>query len=525
MELKQFIKETIFNNFQIKENIDYVRKYIHDSEDIKAIAENWAKQINDSPETIKFNFSSDSIDFKKTSYMLEILIYAIASGNKFLLPTINKEINVNVNNIAKGIMMYMFPSYNYDKFAKFISGNGFTITGDELEYLDAEAPKMMDALQNILINVKNTISKYLNNEYYQKDNKSFVNYLQTALRYPLRDARKYLKKHGTSSIDEPIGDNRTRVNTMSDDDYDGNDNYENKDSFNDFNTQKVNPEDDDRYTPELSDKLAVILKLNNDIGNLITKKSLQDFFKLRIIGLNGNEKTFGDTMSYGDIKKAFKNNTLSDELKFDISKKLLSFADKFLIKGYDISKGGNEKIFIPGNIELLKQFKKEHPESFNSKGQLIASPALMDFLEINVKEDKLRPKTLFKRIRREIQDFFKDNKDRLNKLNQIVSDSGLINPETNEQFSGIEYLNSLLKARTEKKEPKFVPSDTKKQAVPITEDMIYEEITGENTSEEENSLSFTELLNIAKATVITDKIQLQEARKLIKNILKEKLVN
>lgn len=522
-QLRKFIRKVLLKEYVINENLDYVRKYIGDSESVKASAESLAKQINDTPNSVKINFSNDSLDFKKTSYMFEILMYAIAQGGEFTFPTIQQKMQVNPDNIARGIMAYMFPSHNYDKFAKFISGGGFKITGSELEYLDAEAPKMMDDLQNTLINIKETIGKYLSNEYFQRESKSFINFLQTALRYPLRDARKFLKKYGMSSIDEPMGDKGKRSDVMAGEE------PKEKDSYNDFNIQKVDDEDDDRYSPGVTDRLAVILKLNNDISTLlIPKQSLYEFFRLRIIGENGNDKIFGNTMSYGDIKRAFKSGVLSDDLKKDISGKLLGFADKFLIKGYEVSKKGEEKQIIPGRTDLLQQFKKEHPESFNEKGQLIASPALLDFLELHVKEDKLRPKTLFKRIRREIQDYFKNNGNRLVKLNQLVIDAGLINPETNKPYDGIDYLNSLLKARTEKKEPKPATNRVPKltntavaQEVPITEEILDEEMLDESMldEEEDERFSFNDILKIAKASANYRTLQLYETRKKVRTLL------
>lgn len=526
-QVRKLVRKVLLKEYIISENLDYVRKYIGDSEPIKTSAESWAKQINDSPDSIKFNFSNDSLDFKKTSYMLEILMYAIAQGGEFTFPTTQLKIQVNPDNIARGIMMYMFPSYNYDKFAKFISGGDFKITGSELEYLDAEAPKMMDDLQNTLINVKDTIAKYLSNGYFQRDSKSFINFLQTALRYPLRDARKFLKKYGMSSIDEPMGDKRTRGDMMA-----GEEEPQEKNSFNDFNIQKVDDEDDERYSPGVTDKLAVILKLNSDINALLALKPvLYEFFRLRIIGENGSDKVFGNTMSYGDIKRAFKSGALSknsENLRKDIGKKLLGFAEKFLNSGYEVSKKGEGKQKIPGRIDLLQQFKKEHPESFNSIGQLIASPALYDFLDLHVKEDKLRPKTLFKRIRREIQDYFKDNSDRLGKLNQLVSDSGLINPDTNKPFDGIDYLNSLLKARTEKKDEK---STSKKVAAPststvtpevsLTEEIIDEDVLDEAMLDEneEEKFSFNDILRIAQASAKYRTTQMYETRKIVRALL------
>ena len=517
-QVRKLVRKVLLKEYIISENLDYVRKYIGDSEPIKTSAESWAKQINDSPDSIKFNFSNDSLDFKKTSYMLEILMYAIAQGGEFTFPATQLKIQVNPDNIARGIMMYMFPSYDYDKFAKFISGGDFRITGSELEYLDAEAPKMMDDLQSTLINMKETIAKYLSSGYFQRESKSFINFLQTALRYPLRDARKFLKKFGMSSIDEPMGDKRTRGDMMA-----GEEEPQEKDSYNDFNVQKVDDEDDERYSPDTSDKLAVVLKLNNGIKDLLSpKKSLQEFFRLRIVGEGGNHEVFGRTFSYGDIKKAFKNGSLSEELKNDISKKLLGFADKFLVKGYEVSKKGGEKQVVPGRIDLLQQFKKEHPESFNSIGQLIASPALYDFLDLHVKEDKLRPKTLFKRIRREIQDYFKDNSDRLGKLNQLVSDSGLSNPETGKPLGGIEYLNNLLKARTEEKPAK---STTKKGVspveVPITEQILDEDVLDEAMLDEgeEDRYTFNDILKIAQFSANASNIQMEETRRKVRALL------
>jgi len=193
-----------------------------------------------------------------------------------------------------------------------------------------------------------------------------------------------------------------------------------------------------------------------------------------------------------------------------------------------VSKKGEEKQIVPGRIDLLQKFKKEHPESFNEKGQLIASPALLDFLELHVKEDKLRPKTLFKRIRREIQDYFKNNGNRLAKLNQLVSDSGLINPETNKPYDGTDYLNSLLKARTEKKEPEPTTNRVPKltntavtQEVPITEEILDEDVLDESMSDEEENerFSFNDILKIAKSSANYRTSQLYEARKKIRTLL------
>lgn len=514
-QLRKLIKKVLLEKYITLEDLETVKGFMSkptiagaeevSTEKFEMKASKLAKLINDTG-TANTDFTQQSN--KISSYMLEVLIEAIRYNNRgedFTFPGTSEKSIINKKNIIDGITKYFSSVLQPHGLSMFISPI-FNVSEKDLDIL---LPKVIrvktretldEMIWNILNNVETIIDSYI-----EKGSGSFINYLRTPFAQAVHDAFKIKSK--TISLDEPYGEKSTRGDMMTGDE-DGEQN-----SYNDFNIQKVDNEDDDRYSPETSDKLSVILKLNSDINEKLSpKKDLYEFFRLRIVGENGSAELFGNTMSYGDIKRAFKANALDQSLRNNIGRKLLSFAKKFLIQGYDVSKKGEAKQNIAPRKDLFERFKKEHPESFDEKGNLIASAALLDFLDSNVKEDKLRPKTLFKRIRREIQDYFKDNVVQFNELNQLVSDAGLINPDTNEPYDGISYLNSLLKARTEQKQPKEAP---------ITEEILDEDILDEAMLDEgeEDKFSFNDILRVAQASVNYQKAQLQEVRKNVRTLI------
>jgi hypothetical protein len=522
-QLRKIIKKILLENYLTSEDLETVKSFMSEpkiagSEEVKTNkyeikASKLAKLINDTG-TANTDFTVENS--KITSYMLEVLVEAVKSekrGEEFMFPGVNEKSIINKKNIIDGIMKYFSSVLQPHGLSMFISPI-FSVSERDLNILLPKVVRVKtketldEMIWNILNNVETIIDSYI-----EKGSGSFINYFRTPFAQAVHDAFKVKSK--TISLDEPYGDKSTRGDMMT-----GEEDGE-RDSYNDFNTQKVDGEDDERYSPEISDKLAVILKLNFDINQeLKSKDDLYEFFRLRIVGEEGgikdteqgSEVELGKTMSYGDIKRAFKSGSLNQSLANNISKKLLSFAYKFLVSGYNITKKGEGKQDVPARTDLLEKFRKEHPESFNEKGQLIASPALFDFLDLHVKEDKLRPKTLFKRIRREIQDYFKDNPARFNKLNQLTNDASIMNPETNKPYNGIDYLNSLLKARTEQKQS---------ENFPITEEILDEDILDESMldEDEDEKFTFNDILRIAKASVNYEAAQLQEARKNIRALI------
>ena len=90
----------------------------------------------------------------------------------------------------------------------------------------------------------------------EKSGYNFFNYLQTAIRYPLRDAFRFLSKHQKVSMDDPFGDGKAnRGDTMSNDDYEG-------DSSSNYDISNI--PDDEKYAPEVGEQIYIILKLNID---------------------------------------------------------------------------------------------------------------------------------------------------------------------------------------------------------------------------------------------------------------------
>lgn len=482
-QLRKLIRKTLLKEHIIKENLDYVRKYISDSDFVKKAAESWADEINSKGDGIFFSFANDSLDFKKTSYMLEILMYAIAmqKDGKFTLPTIGKTISVNPEKIAKGIMIYLFPSHDLQRFASFISGGGFSITANELEQLD-----VLDALgkvQNVLSNMPKYITGYLSNDYFSNPSKSFVNYIQTAIRFPLRDLRKLADKRGMSSLDEPMGDgNKSRSDMVS---------GEEKDSYNDYSFLDV-VDDDSPYSPEVGAEISKILKLNYDIYDALRKRKdiYGQFFYYKVIGEGGDSNTFGKTYNHAGLLQKFLNDkNFPTEFSEDIKKRIATQAKSFFEK----------------NSELFEKFKKENKNSFDENGNLIVAKPLVEFMLNNAKGTKFSPLVVFKRIRRGIQDLFDTEKKQI-PLNQLINYYKLINPKTNQIFDGFEYLNSLLKAKTASKNE--IPSS---QPVPaevneiLKEDLIYEELVHEG--EDDEKLSFSDIFKIAKASSEAKKIK------------------
>jgi hypothetical protein len=112
------------------ENIQYVEKRVKASEGLKKSSEDWVKDINNKGQNINISIANDSSDFAKTSFMLEMLMYAYAQGNnnEFTLPYSGDVIVVNTKNIEMGISVFLHPSHDIKKFAHFISGGNFVIT-------------------------------------------------------------------------------------------------------------------------------------------------------------------------------------------------------------------------------------------------------------------------------------------------------------------------------------------------------------------------------------------------------------
>jgi hypothetical protein len=351
------------------------------------------------------------------------------------------------------------------------------------------------------------LGKYLSSDYYTNPQKSFINYLQTAIRYPLRDLRKKLNKVSVSSLDAEMGDGgKKRSDMMSGDD------YEVPNSYNDYSVINI-VSDDAPYSPEIGDKLADTIRLNYKIYNLINYDYRKQFFYYKIIGVGGNEKVFGKTYTHQGIMNKYLDGSLDAEapaLKENIDKKAKTAADRFFY-------GTEKENFQNKHTELLQKFQLENPESFDENKKLIVTNSLIKFLLDNAKGTKETPLILLKRIRREIQEFFERNKE----LDSLVINSGLINPKTNKPFSGMEYLNNVLKSKTAAKPQKDasdIPSVAQPVEEPLNEDMIYEKLLAE--SEDDEAFSFRDMFDIAKATAAYKKnIKLQEVRKIIKNIL------
>jgi len=500
-QLRKLIRKTLLENFLIKENLKYVEDHAGNSESVKAGAEEWAIGINNRGKNINFNFTKDSSDFNKTSYMLEILMYAIAFQNegKFTFPTINVTVTVNPTNIAEGLSTFFFPSFNLTKFAYFISkGGDFSITADELERLDSY--DVIGKLGDVLNNLPTIIEKYLKTNF-TAGQSNFFNYLQTALRYPLRDLRKKVVRQQASSLDDPMGDGKkSRSDMMAGDEH-------GEDSYNDFSVYNV-VDTEMPYRPDIGQKISRILSLNYDIYELIRKPSNHQFFYYRIIGEGGTSSKFGQTVTYKGIIQKYLNGDLEQnapELKDDISKKAKAAAGRFFGK----------------NPELFQKFKAQSPQSFNEQGELIADKNLIGFLLNYAKGTKETPLILLKRIRRDIQDFFENNPINTGALNQMVADVGLVNPKTNQPFSGMEYLNNLLKSRTSEKvvpeKPVTVSPEKVELDESLNEEMIYEELIGEGDGDE--LFSFNDIYKIAKATVDAKDNAIQETRNAIRKIL------
>jgi hypothetical protein len=503
MDLKKAIRKEILNNFLIKENLQYVKKYISNSNSVKTTAEEWAFLINEKGENIRFNFTSDVLDFKRTSYMLEILMYAILNQNEgdFLLPTTNKTIKVNQSQIEKGIKTFLFPSYDLNKFASLISGGDFIITGKELETLDSYdvVGKIADVLNKIPI----IINKYLSGDYFAGSQKSFFNYIQTAIRYPIRDLRK---KTNTSVLD---------TNTNSNDD------------------SRDNSDDAARYEIDVQEQVSIILQLNKKILELIKESASKNnkdvfstYFFLRFLGEGVTNEALGKTLNHKDIIAKCLNGELDGSgFENDLFKKTQSAAQKFFK-------------FKP---EMYTKFRDEHPESFTPNGILHGSKELVKFMYKNakgkipnlnsdgtvstnekgeIKYIPISPTMIQNRIAKDIKNLFLRDSSRGLQLDKIVSDSGIIDPQTEKPFTGISYLLKLFRRIKPRKNIANPIPQNKTYASELSEALYNEELENSSLEDDDSYFSSNDVLDIAKATVNSKRNGLlKEVRKVIKKIL------
>ena len=528
IQLRKLIRKSILNNYitNLDENLEYVEKYTGNSDAIKQGAENWAEEINAKGNRVSFNFTNDSLDFKKTSYMLEILMYAIAKqeNGSFTLPATNKTISVNPSKISDGIKTFLFPSFSLKKFAAFITGGNFSITAEELNQLDVY--DAIGKIANVLETMPVKIQKYVSG-YNESPRSSFINYLQTAIRFALRDLRKLHDKRKTSSLDDTFGDGgKSRGDMIA---------GEETDSYNDFNLSNV-ADDEATYEPEIGVEITRILELNNDIYKLIEKSAsaaskevFSKYFYYKIIGEGGNEKVFGKTLNHAGIIQKYLNGDLPNELGKDIAKKIQSSAPKF----------------FAAKPEMLAKFKSEHPESFTKEDKILVTKELIKFMSIyakgnvpNIKDGKPElndkgqikliptgPIAIQKRIAKDIKNLFLKNSVRLKELNELVKNSGIIDPKTNNPFDGASYLSRLFKVGPAKQDIEAgvqIPTTT-----PVGElsEALYEGNLLEEGEESDDQFSFNDILSIAKATAkIKKNIKLQEAKKIIRNILIKNII-
>jgi hypothetical protein len=283
-------------------------------------------------------------------------------------------------------------------------------------------------------------------------------------------------------------------------------------SYGNYNLSGIS--DEEPYEPEVGQKISVILKLNNDIKNLIENSSspmnkdvFGQFFYYKIIGEGGDNKVFGRTLNHKDILQKYLDGTLPDALKNDISKKVKSAAIEFFRE----------------TPQMGEEFKLKYPNSFDENGNLVITNDLVIFLLKNARGTKRTPMILLKRIRKDIQNLFLRNAKRNNDLNDLVINSGLINPRTNQPFTGIEYLNNLLKVKSSSSKVEVPEKELVEINSQLNEDTINEELLNEGEGDE--TFSFNDILNIAKAsTTKNPNDKLQEARKFIRNMLMKNFI-
>lgn len=494
----------------IKENLEYVKKHIGTSDGIMNNAEMWAENINNSGANTRYNFSKDTTDFKRTSYMLEMLAYILiaeSSGEKtFTFPTTNKIININRNNIEKGIGTFFYPSHNLQKFAMLINMGGYggkdsksaspfaPLTADELEKNDMLRNKMEDFALNEL---GSTIEKYISTRY-PDERSSLFNYLQTAFRYIVQNERR--KKKPTISLDKPISSEKGSK------------------TISDFISSDVNDElsgysEEEPYQIDATeeDQILKILKLNNDIKELVKNESsalnkdvFEQFFIYKIIGVGGNEKTFGKTLKNKELLQKLLNKELPQELSSNLEKKLINIAIRF---------------FKEIKPELYKKFTDENPQSFDENGNLKYSNELVLFLLKHAKGTNGSPMLAFKFIRKDLLNFMDRTitPGRKAKLDELVKNAGLINPSTNDYFGGIEYFNKLFS----KTKSKVGDVETKSNVATMPAEELSENdiLTEDDGGDDDFALSFGDIFAIAKATASQRKKSLQEIRLQVKNIL------
>ena len=494
--VRQVIRKILLKEYILNENLEYVKKYINNSESVKATAETWAEKINRNGDSITFSFANDSTDFYKTSYMLEILMYAIATSvdGKFTLPTINKTIDVNPDKIARGIMVYMFPTHDLNKFAKLITGGGFKITADELERLDST--EVIIQLQEVLININNTIRKYLSTDF-TEGGKNFFNYLQTALRYPLRDVRRNIAKTNVTSMDDPIGDGKkSRGDSISGGDF-GDDFDSNEDTSYFYGTSDPEtPYDPKATSREQGEELNVILKLNNDISKLIKQGTpMSSLFNYLIIGEEGSDSIKGKTLTNKQIIEKYIDGTLDPVLKNAIDVKV---------------KSGAPRLF--GNLPdtYLEEFKKQNPKNFDNDGNIIVTKELILFMWKHGKKSfcdvcaNYSPMRFLLQIKRDIEHYFSRNKLRGEMLSQLVQNSGILN------LSGVDYLKRLLSAKVSK---------VGKVSEPELEPNLNEDVLNEEFYDDEN-MSFNDIYNMTRTKRMEkETMQLQEIRKKVRTLI------
>lgn len=514
-QLRKLIRKVILENYitNLDENLDYVGKYVGNSDAIKQSAEHWAEEINVKGDRLSFNFTNDSLDFKKTSYMLEILMYAIAKqeNGTFTFPTTNVTITVNPTKIADGIKTFLFPSFSLKKFAAFITGGDFSITAEELNHLDIY--DAIGKIADVLNTMPDKIQKYISG-YIDSSRSSFINYLQTAIRYPLRDLRKLHDKQRAASLDDTFGDGgKSRGDMIA-----GEEDY-NQELNNAFYQE---PDDETPYEPVGSDEAILrTLKLNYDIKELLQRtfkgkngQALVALYDYLIIG-GGNATQKGETLTNKDIVIKYAeahggnasalNESLREYIDIKVmigAPRLFNALDKINPKITAEFKQNNPGVVGEGNkIEKITKELILFIDKVGKKGKEIVCEACPNY----------SIKRFLMQIKKVIFDTFvskRAGKSNITNLNDLVKDSGL------QAESGQQYLLNLLKNIRSAKGA--VSTEIPKQA----EKSLYEGILDEGEMFDESEEMYEDFLG----EEVMEMSELQEIKKTIKNILLEKFL-
>lgn len=492
-QLRKAIRKVLLENYLTSEDLETVKSFMSepknkDSEKIdtskaEVKAEKFAKTINDSGR-IGTNVLEQSD--KISSYMLEVLADAARSGGEYILPTTNEKIIVNKNNIIEGIKTYIYPVIDLDGLFKFISPLFPALTKQTLDsiYYKIARKKEGTLFSDYIIDLYSNVGKQLES-YIKKPTGSFINYLRTPFLQVVYDTLGL--KSNKLTTNKPFGgDEETRADIL-------------------LPTSTISNKEDIKASEEekriKAEHSIAMLKANKEIYKILKNESRENSYNAKLweyigIGIDGKR------LNNDGLVKLYLSGNMDPKMAIVFEKKMKVAASKLL-----------------GNLpdELVKNFKQQNPLSFDENENPIITKEMVEFTDKYGRKtvcptcDNCNSKRVFLLMAKNIYDFFNDNPNRKERLQNALTDVGI-------KSDPIKYLNTQLSkigreggTNINKDKLNYINEEESNDFENFYDDL-----------ENEENLSFNQIYNLSRQKRIErerESSNLQEVRNKIKALL------